>query len=63
MTMRVLVSLFIGWLVLSTAVWSQDAPAGKKGETLYNGIQLPAEWPPKLKEFPTSVEKDPAVPP
>jgi hypothetical protein len=30
---------------------------------LYNGIQLPSPWPPRLKEFPTSVEKDPVTPP
>jgi hypothetical protein len=29
------------------------------GETLYNGIRLPAEWPPRLKEVP----KSPVVPP
>src|SRR5512145_275477 len=33
------------------------------GETLYNGIVLPREWPPRLSDFPTSVEKDPATPP
>ena len=33
------------------------------GETLYNGIVLPAEWPPRLADFPTSVEKDPVTPP
>src|SRR5262245_34580984 len=33
------------------------------GETLYNGIVLPREWPPRLSDFPTSVEKDPVTPP
>lgn len=27
------------------------APGAVRGETLYNGIELPGEWPPKLKEF------------
>ena len=31
--------------------------------TLYNGIVLPREWPPRLADFPTSVEKDPITPP
>src|ERR1700752_3631039 len=33
------------------------------GETLYNGIELPSEWPPRLADFPTSVDGDPVVPP
>ena len=37
--------------------------AADAGETLYNGIVLPREWPPRLADFPTSVEKDPVVPP
>src|SRR6185503_15574382 len=37
--------------------------AEEAGETLYNGIVLPREWPPRLSDFPTSVEKDPAIPP
>ncbi len=37
--------------------------AGDGGELLYNGIRLPSPWPPKLAPFPTSVEKDPVVPP
>jgi hypothetical protein len=32
-------------------------------DTLYNGIELPSPWPPRLYDFPTSVEKDPVVPP
>jgi len=31
--------------------------------TLHNGIVLPREWPPRLADFPTSVEKDPITPP
>jgi hypothetical protein len=37
--------------------------AADTGETLYNGIVLPHEWPPRLSDFPTSVEKDPVIPP
>jgi hypothetical protein len=37
--------------------------AADAGETLYNGIVLPREWPPRLADFPTSVEKDPVTPP
>ena len=37
--------------------------AADTGETLYNGIVLPRAWPPRLTEFPTSVEKDPVTPP
>ncbi len=39
------------------------AKAAEAGETLSNGIVLPREWPPRLSDFPTSVEKDPIVPP
>ena len=31
--------------------------AADTGETLYNGIVLPREWPPHLSDFPTSVFK------
>lgn len=37
--------------------------AAESVETLYNGIVLPREWPPRLSDFPTSVEKDPVTPP
>src|SRR5436190_17057704 len=37
--------------------------AAEPGETLYNGIVLPRDWPPRLPDFPTSVEKDPVTPP
>jgi hypothetical protein len=33
------------------------------GQTLYNGIVLPDEWPPRLSDFPTSVDREPTVPP
>jgi hypothetical protein len=37
--------------------------AAEAGETLYNGIVLPRDWPPRLSDFPTSVETDPVHPP
>src|SRR5262245_15080691 len=37
--------------------------AAEPGETLYNGIVLPRPWPPRLADFPTSVETDPITPP
>src|SRR4030095_1486904 len=37
--------------------------AAEPGETLYNGIVLSRPWPPRLADFPTSVEKDPITPP
>src|SRR5437867_1076166 len=37
--------------------------AAEASETLYNGIVLPRKWPPRLADFPTSVEKDPVTPP
>jgi hypothetical protein len=38
----------------------QDPPPR---QVLYNGIELPSPWPPRLSEFPTSVAKDPPTPP
>src|SRR5436189_1392268 len=37
--------------------------AADSGETLYNGIVLPRQWPPRLPDFAMSVEKDPVIPP
>src|SRR5262245_17872863 len=49
---------------LSVLIWFADGvKAGDSGETLYNGIVLPREWPPRLADFLTSVEKDPITPP
>src|SRR5437667_5873533 len=42
---------------------AESARAADVGETLYNGIVLPSPWPPRLSDFPTSVEKDPVIPP
>jgi hypothetical protein len=36
--------------------------AADPDRTLYNGIVLPPEWPPRLADFPTSVEQEPAMP-
>ena len=48
-------------MILTSCLWFalaafQDPP---QGETLYNGIRLPAVWPPKSGALP----KDPEVPP
>jgi hypothetical protein len=61
--MKILRYMSVGWLALSSLAWAQGQPAAGRGETLYNGIQLPATWPPRLTQFPTSVETDPVVPP
>ena len=37
--------------------------AAEPGDTLYNGIVLPRPWPPRLADFPMSVEKAPITPP
>src|SRR5262245_33576565 len=37
--------------------------ATESGETLYNGIVLPREWPPRLADFPTSADRAPVDPP
>ena len=49
---------------LTVFIWFVDGiNAADSGERLYNGIVLPREWPPRLADFPTSVEKDPLTPP
>ena len=48
--------------VLALLLVCAGTKAADTGETLYNGIVLPREWPPRLADFPTSVEKDPVVP-
>jgi hypothetical protein len=57
----------IGTQWFAVAIFSMFLTVGLKaadpGQTLYNGIVLPAEWPPRLADFPTSVEKDPVTPP
>src|SRR5437773_7222908 len=53
-------------LVLALTVFLLQVDRGRaadSGETLYNGIVLPREWPPRLSDFPTSVEKDPVIAP
>ncbi len=37
--------------------------AADTGDTLYNGIVLPRVWPPRLADFPMSVDQDPVAPP
>jgi hypothetical protein len=36
--------------------------AAPAGEVLYNGIELPSPWPPRIKEFRPADKTDPAVP-
>jgi hypothetical protein len=51
-------------VTFSLSLWMVGVTqAADTGETLYNGIVLPREWPPRLSDFATSVEKDPVVPP
>ncbi len=42
---------------------ARGVSAAEPGEVLYNGIVLPREWPPRLVDFPTSVDKEPVIPP
>lgn len=51
--------LATGASALALAACPDSVAAGEAGETLYNGIRLPAAWPPKLAEAPTS----PVTPP
>jgi hypothetical protein len=60
MTAPLTLVLRIFWLSMLLVA---GVAAADSGEILYNGITLPAPWPPRLTDFPTSVEKDPAVPP
>jgi len=54
----------IGGFVLSSLfLVVGDSHAADRGETLHNGIVLPSPWSPRLPDFPTSVEKEPVVPP
>ena len=57
-SLPVALRIFAGFFLAAGSV-----RAAGVGETLYNGIVLPSPWPPRLADFPTSVEKDPVVPP
>ena len=47
-------------LLAILSVWEiANAEEPNSGELLYNGIQLPAEWPPRLQDYPP----DPVTPP
>lgn len=37
-------------IVMGSDAWAEDGSAKPMGETLYNGIRLPATWPPKDRE-------------
>src|SRR6266850_1719337 len=70
---KIVLSKFVAsCLLLTSLTWAQERPLGdegdlgnegEKGQTLHNGIEVPAEWPPRLAKFPTSVERDAVVPP
>jgi hypothetical protein len=49
--------------IFTLSVLLASLPPANSSEVLYNGIVLPSPWPPRLADFPTSVERDPAVPP
>ena len=49
--------------VFTVSVLLANVPAANSAEVLYNGIVLPSPWPPRLADFPTTVDKDPAIPP
>ncbi len=53
----------LGAVILLALLPAHGVNAAAPGEVLYNGIVLPREWPPRLPDFPTSVEKDPVSPP
>jgi hypothetical protein len=53
----------LGAVILLALPAVQGVTAAGPGEVLYNGIVLPQEWPPRPDDFPTSVEKDPVLPP
>src|SRR5438874_10551289 len=50
--------IFAGFFLAAESVRAADV-----GETLYNGIVLLSPWPPRLADFPVSVEKEPVIPP
>src|SRR5262249_53104759 len=50
---------FLGAGLAALAIDTSGQAKEPAGETLYNGIRLPAEWPPRMKELPAT----PVVPP
>ena len=50
-------------LLAGCVLLSPGSTRAAESETLYNGIVLPRPWPPRLADFPTSVEKEPVTPP
>jgi hypothetical protein len=59
-SIRICVASLITFIVVGAHF---QGPAVRAAETLYNGIELPSEWPPRLSDFPSSVEMEPVVPP
>jgi hypothetical protein len=43
-------------LALSASALGADTPPGR---VLYNGIELPEAWPPRLKDFPADPQQPP----
>jgi hypothetical protein len=60
---RTQLHLFTRRILPSVVCFIAGVPAADANETLDNGIVLPSPWPPRLVDFPTSVEKDPVTPP
>ncbi|HID76337.1 MAG TPA: hypothetical protein EYP56_10120, partial [Planctomycetaceae bacterium] len=54
---QVLAAVLAG--ILLSGVQLREAVAAKGGEVLYNGIVLPADWPPRMERLP----RDPVLPP
>jgi len=46
----------------SICFFAVDGIQAADAKTLYNGIVLPSPWPPRLPDFPTSVETEPVTP-
>src|SRR5262245_65169049 len=60
MLTRLSASLAASLLLSAAAMCREPEPPAR---TLQNGIPIESPWPPRLKEFPTSVERDPVTPP
>src|SRR5262245_17064499 len=54
--MKIVVSCYLlaACVMLTSLAQERGTAQTKNGETLYNGIQLPAEWPPHLTQFSTA---------
>ncbi len=43
--------ILVGALVVAWPAWGKQPAPSEQGELLYNGIRLPAEWPPRLERL------------